>query len=169
MSLIEMVTVVAIVGIFISFFYSELLLNWQALDNYIVRADFGQELDQMVDSITQYGRQAHTINVVTTPATQATTTTQATPATQTATFLDPSGVTLAVYTIDSTGQFKVNYNSGSQVIAKDLDFINSSFFNGGNTNFLQANLALRGQIFVFPVAQSTSVEVYSRNQYETKE
>jgi prepilin-type N-terminal cleavage/methylation domain-containing protein len=150
MSLIEIVTVVAILGICIGFFYVVFFLNWQAFDSSIARADFGQELNQMVDGITQDGRQAVQINVV------------ATSTAKTATFLDTTGAVSAVYTINSAGEFIVNHGAGDEIITKNIDFNNSNFSNGGSSNYIEANLTLTDNILGLPLTERSSVEVYTR-------
>jgi len=150
-TLVETITVLAIVGIFIAFFYTLYFLNWQACDQFIAYADFGQDMDQIIDQIGQDGRNATTIKI-----------TINSPTTQQVECLDTNGNPISTYTMTNTGVFTItNAQNNQNIITQKLDFANSAFVMDGNA--IQVKLRLADQIFGHTVFLNSETEIYPRN------
>ena len=130
-------------------FYSVFLLNWEAFDSYIARADLGQELDEMVDTIALDGRFAKQVNLTSTGSLKQ------------AVFIDPDGNVLGTYTIKNTGEFIVHRGQIDSIVSTKMDFINSNFNKSGKSILL--TLALTDQIFGKQVNLNSATEIYPRN------
>src|SRR5277367_2658279 len=91
-TLAEMVVVLAVIGIFISFFYTLFFLNWGACEQLIARADLGQDMDATIDQIELDGRLAHDIVVTNTNNSSQ------------AVFNNSAGVPISTYTMSNNGQ-----------------------------------------------------------------
>ena len=149
-TLIEMLTTTAVVGVVIGIFYGVFILNWEAFENYVARADLGQEMDSIVDQVASDGRFARQSNLTTSPSTKQ------------VTFIHPDdGSVIAIYTMKDTGEFIVNRGRNNVVISTRLDFTNSNFSEGGKHVVLK--LVLTDSIFGRLINLSSETEIYSRN------
>ncbi len=149
-SLVEIVTVVAILGISIGIFYTVFFMNWESFESFIARADLSQELDEMVDKVVYDGRFAKQVNV-----NQSSNIKQAA-------FIDPDGKLLGVYTIKDTGEFVISRTGQNDYTASTrVDFTNSNFNRQGKSFLL--TLALKDQVLGHPVTLSSATEIYPRN------
>ncbi len=150
-TLVETVTVLVIIGIFISFFYTLWFLNWQACEGFLARADFGQEMDHTIDQIADDGRFAKTITVGNTDTTKETTIT------------DPSG-NVSKYTMSNNGQLTITRGlNAPETVTEKLDYANSNFAQDTNGAGLIVTIAMTDQIFGHPVALSSEITIYPRN------
>ena len=130
-------------------FYSVFFLNWEAFDSYIARADLGQELDEMIDTVAKDGRFAKQVNLTSTGALKQ------------AAFIDPDGNVLGTYTIKNTGEFIIHRGQNDSVVSTKMDFVNSSFDKRGKSILL--TLALADRIFGKQVNLTSATEIYPRN------
>ena len=130
-------------------FYSVFFLNWEAFDSYIARADLGQELDQMIDTVAQDGRFAKQVDLTSTGALKQ------------AAFIDPDGNVLGTYTIKNTGEFIIRRGQNDSIVSTRIDFVNSNFDKRGKSILL--TLALADRIFGKQVTLTSATEIYPRN------
>ncbi len=132
-SLIEMVTVLAIITVSMGIFYRVFFLNWEAFDTFIARADLSQELDEMIDKITYDGRFSKQITLTSTPTVKQ------------AAFFDPDGNLIGTYSIKNTGEFVINRGTDDYTASTKIDFTNSHFDKRGKS--VLVTLALTDRIF----------------------
>ena len=152
-TLIEMMTVLAMITVGIALFYSVFILNWQAFDHHITRSNLWQEMDLIVDNLTLEGRLSRQINV------------SVDSSAQTVTFVDAAGLTMAVYSMQNTGQFLISKGVNVETVSQHLDFTNSSFkkTDAGLGRGLVITLALKDDVMGQAINITTSTEVYPRN------
>ena len=148
-TLIEMMTVLAMIAVGMAVFYSVFILNWQAFDHHITRSNLWQEMDFIVDNLTLKGRLSRQINV------------SANSSAQTVTFMDAAGLPMAVYSMQNTGQFSISKGGNVETVSQHLDFTNSSF--AGRGRGLVITLALQDDVMGQAINIATSTEVYPRN------
>lgn len=150
-SLVELVTVLAIVGVVSGILYTVFFMNWQAFDMNIAQADLGAEYEQAVETIVNDSRFARQINV-----TKAATN-------YSATFIGQDGLNFGTYTIKNNGQLTLKRSDTSPeiVLTSKLDYAQSEFKKNGSA--LRMTLAFTDQVFTRPVSLKSSVDVYPRN------
>jgi prepilin-type N-terminal cleavage/methylation domain-containing protein len=148
-TLVEMVTVMAIVGISMGIFYAVFFLNWQALDQYIASADMGQELTQIVDKVSDDARFSKQIIITTSTGGSETR------------FIDPAGQPLGSYIMRQNGEFAIRRGDKEQVLTNRLDFANSRFEHNGKS--VLVTLALSDDILGRRFNLASQTEIFPRN------
>ena len=149
-TLIELLTVIAILGVLVSVTHIVFMTNWMANHDRIARADLWQEANTIMEYVSLDGRQSRTIAV--TPSAGV----------NTAVLTDKDGGTLAAYVMNSKGEFQMSRGGGSfKTLSTHLDFVNSSFSNNGKA--LSLHLVLTDRIWNRIINVDTSTEVYPRN------
>jgi prepilin-type N-terminal cleavage/methylation domain-containing protein len=145
-SLVELLTVVIIIGISIGLFYTTFYYNWLTMNTYTARADLMQEMDQVIDVVTEKVREADDFTISTSPTLSTVT-------------LSPSGQVLS---FDSTGQFLFQNGPSIQNLSYSVDSANSSFTS--DTGALNLQLTLREPTPGQDAILSTFIQVYPRNR-----
>lgn len=145
-SLVEIVTVLAVIGIGIGLFYSVFFLNWSLFEKQLTLVDLGQEADRIMEMISFDARVANQINV--------------SPDKRTATFIfrDINGniVNIITYTLILPDQIQ----RGNQILSENIDFADSSFEEVGNS--LVVELLLEDDVFGQSVNLPVKTQVFSR-------
>ena len=151
-SLVELLTVIVIVGVMIVTFDLVFVTNWTASLDRISRATLWQESSAVMESLTRDGRQSRQMDI----------SEDSSMGTKTAVILDTLGQPIATYVINDKGKLQRSDQLGNiSVLTEHLDFANSRFEKIGRT--LRITLALRDQVFSQLVRVDTSTEIYPRN------
>ena len=148
-TLVEIVMVLAILGVAMLSFYTVFFMNWQAFDSTVSQADFNQDLDGIVDRIALDGRHAAQIILTNTATTQQ------------AAFVDINSTMLGTYTLQNNGVLTLTTPNGNQVLSDKLDFNNSNFSQQGKS--ILVKLTLTNSVFGRPVNLTSSTEIFQRN------
>jgi prepilin-type N-terminal cleavage/methylation domain-containing protein len=147
-TLIESLTALAIIGFFMLFFYTLFFLNWQACEQFLAQAEFGQEMDQIMGQIAGDGRYSVAININNNANMKQ------------VDFTDPNG-NVSKYTMNDNGQLTIAHGQEVETITDKLDFADSSFVQDNQA--IVVKIVLSDEIFGYPVALATQTEIYSRN------
>ena len=147
-SLVELIVVVAIVGIGIGLFYSVLVVNWVSLEKQVSLVDLQMEADKISEAISADGRLARLITI--------------TGAGKNVLFSLPADLGPTVtYSIAANGEISKDSGSGSYVISRYLDYNSCSFAREGNA--LLANLSLVDDVFGQRLRLAVSIRIFPRN------
>lgn len=156
-TLVEIVTVLVIIGIGMTLFYSVFFLNWFAVNSYIARADLWQEMDAAIDQISLDARLANDI-VLTQSGTQ-----------KNVNFLETDPVTrssknLSEYLLDSSGKLQVRRGTATlpSLISDHVNFAKSSFTLPSFRD-LKVDLTLNDDVLGKTIEINSSTEIYRRN------
>lgn len=150
-SLIELITVLAILGVCLGLFYFGFILNMQAFDQNIAQADLKQDLSSIIEKVENDGRFAKQIDVVRDGNHRQ------------ATFIDSTGGIIGVYLMRDTGVFVIQRPERADSIETfKLDFARSDFNPLGN-NGIKMNLTLTDNLLIHQVSIGSVTEVYPRN------
>lgn len=146
-TLIELMTVLVVIGIGMVMFYSTFFINWASFDNQIARTNLWQEINEIMNIISFDGKYAKAMDV------------SEDGSSVTFTFPDNSQ---AVYSITPQGTLEVTKAGITNVLSQNIYVANSSFAE--DTNSLVVNLALQQkEVFGQIVAAKTSTKIYPRN------
>lgn len=149
-TLVELVTVVAVIGIGSALFYLIFILNWSSFDNLIARVDLRQEANQIIEKISFEGRWAERKNI---------------PHDKTLVLFFPDG-TSTTYTFTSEGELQRLRGTTITILSRNVDFSNSSFedeVGGVEVNSFIVNLVLEEDVFGRRIEVRSSTEIYLRN------
>lgn len=138
-TLVELITVLAIIGIGMALFYSTLFVNWVSLEKQLSLIDLQMEADKIIEMLSFDGKFAQ----------------QFTATGSQVTFSYPSSSPIT-YTITSAGELEKTDASGTSVISEYIDNTNSSFVQAGNS--LQVNLTLND----FVLGKRVELEVFTQ-------
>lgn len=157
-TLVELVTVMAIIGITASLLYSIFFLNWSAFENQIAEADLWQEAQEIIQRVSFDIRVAKRISSLT-------------PHQVVISFPDNSTST---YTITSAGIFQITHDNQTTTLSTRLDPSSSCFlFNASdcsagesvnNVRSLKLELNLQDNILGKKVNVDTSIQLFCRNR-----
>lgn len=147
-TLFEVMTVLVIVGVLSVTLYNILFLNNSAVTNYITRMELWQDIDHIIDRMTDDIRAAHQISV--------------SADSRSVSFFDQNNALISSYAILANGQCQRTGANGVTSLSPYLDHANSSFANVGPSS-LSINLTLREHSLTGDVVASTSTEVFARN------
>ena len=154
LTIVEIMTVIVILGIASGVFYSTLVINHDALGTYISRSDMWNDMDVVVDAVSRDGRNARQITLDATN--------------QVATLSDETGAAFAVYTINRDGTLTVARDGGApevmtiHAVPGDATMaVGTSFFDLSGKS-LVVNLTFAEQLFNRVAQISTSTEVLPR-------
>lgn len=153
-TLTEVLVALAVLGVFLSVFYSVFIVNWFAFDERIHRADLLHETNRIIELISVDGRNAATIDFNTLANKKE------------IVLKDSLDEIIASYSMLDTGQ--VQYDSagdgqGIVVLSKNLDFSKSQFAQVSLGKSFVVSLALEEQLFTRKISTNTSVEIFQRN------
>lgn len=149
-SLMEIVTVLVIVGVSIPLFYTVFVTNWLAFQDRIIRADLWMDADMIIDAIAKDLRSAKSFDVSSDNGDQVLTIT------------DLNGAS-TVYAMRASGIFEYQRpaSPGFSVLSRHIFMPNSFMQKSGDT--LQVNLVLEDNLFFRDIRIETSTEIYPRN------
>lgn len=153
-TLVEVVTVVVIIGITIGFFYTTFLQNWWALENEDTQRNLWQEMNSITESITVDARQAN--NVIVAPGGMQ----------ATLTFPATMGLAPVVYTI--AGATPATLQRGATVLSQDVELVPpgpapaSLFVATANSVRLDLSLCESNNLFGAPVRITSSIFISPR-------
>jgi prepilin-type N-terminal cleavage/methylation domain-containing protein len=145
LTIMELLVVVAIVGIVSALFYSVFYLNWFSFDRCVTRINLCEEARIIADRVSFQVRSAKDINLVNNKSVVLE-------------FVDGSSTT---YTITDSGQFQVTDAGNSFVLSSKVDF-QVSYFRL-DFSALVFYLVLKDEVFGKPIEVKTVVEVMPRN------
>lgn len=145
-TLVEIITVLAIIGVGIGLFYSVFLLNWFSYDREIVFTNLWTEMSEIIQRISFDARFANNMNLVNDKEVIFS-------------FFENSSVT---YTMTPAGILqRVDDGGISTILSQNLLYSNSSFVIEGG--YLKMNLTLVDKTFRGDVVVKTSTKVCPRN------
>ena len=148
MTLVEIVTVIAVIGVGIGIFYTTFLQNWWAFDDQLTRINLWQDANEITRLFTDDARASRQLAVATTTDVS------------TATLTLPDGSSV-VYSMRANGIFEITRAGATAILSQNVDFNNSSFEQVGNS--LRLVLTLNDDIlFGRRVAVTTSTQAFSR-------
>ncbi len=151
-TLVELLTVIVILGVMIVTFHLVFVTNWVTSLDRVTRATLWQESNAAMESLTRDGRQSRQMDVAE----------DADAGTKTAVILDAQSQLVATYVMDNQGKLQRSDVAGNLSILSDhVDFANSKFEKMGRT--LRVNLALKDDVFSRVIHVSTSTEIFPRN------
>lgn len=148
-TLVEMVTVLAILGIAIGMFYTTWMLTWESVENHNTRADLLYDGYLIMERVTDGGRLASQIDVTLGQKQVA--------------FSDNTGVVFETYTMTADGNLTLNRPppAAPRVLSVLVDFDNSLFREDGNG--LLVDLTLKDNPFSGDISVNVATEIYPRN------
>ena len=146
-SLLEVMTTVMILGISVGLFYTTFYYNWLTMDTYATRSNLMQEMDQILDFVTDKVRQAQSVSIpITDPKTVN---------------LTPSSLGSFSYT--ANGLFTFQPAGGTaQNLSYSVDPSNTIFTKGASGD-LTVQLTLKQPTSGKNAILSSTVQVYPRN------
>ena len=149
-TLIEIVTVLAIISIGIGLFYSIFYLNWSSFEKQIALVDLGQEADRIMETISLDGRVVTEIHV------------EADNKTATLTLRDLEGNIVDTITYAITGRGQIQRND--QILSENIQFADSFFRREGNS--LVVELLLIDDVFGQSVQLPVQTQIFPRNSVQ---
>jgi len=144
-TLIEIITVVAIIGIGAGLFYSLFLMGWSAFDSELTRVNLWQELTEIIQQVSFDARAAQSMNFVDDKEI-------------TFSFFDGNSTT---YKITLDGEFQQIRGGNTTVFSYNVAYNNSSFGRVGDS--LKMNLTLVERTLRGEVVARTSTKICPRN------
>lgn len=128
-SLVELITVLAILGTGLSVFYSVFFINWSSLEEQIRMVDLQMDADRIIETVAFDSKIAKGIVVDNTGKLA------------TINFLSGNSVN---YSFTPQGNFMREFNATTTVISNNIDFTNSSFVQ--DIDSLLVNLTLMDNV-----------------------
>jgi hypothetical protein len=147
-SLVEVLTALFISGVFMGAIYFIFMINHEASQNYIVRADLSQEMNKIVDQVVSRARGARMVAA-------ADTTDQ-----KTATLQLP-GSGMLEFQIMRNGHMIMIDAEGQEVLSERVDFERSDFIVNGKS--LLVKIVLVDAVLNRQVSLASSTEIFPRN------
>ena len=147
--MIEIIFVLAILGIFLGMFYTTMIMNWTSFEEHTLRSDLWQDANKIIETMSLDGRDAVQIDVQ--------------DLNKTAVFRDSSGAIFMTYRITDKGEME-RQKTGmpiAEIISTYMNFNKSLFEKKGKS--LQSKLVLSDSVFGRPVDVLASTEIYPRN------
>lgn len=148
-TLTEIVTVLVVIGIGLSLFYSVFLLNWSSLDREVARINLWQDANKVIDRISFEGRVARNISFINSKSV-------------TFSFLEVATAPVT-YTITPGGEFQRSQGVATSTLSQNIDYANSLFevTTGGS---LEVTLTLQEDVFGKRIEVKTYTEILPRNR-----
>ena len=151
-TLIEMITVLAIIGISGALFYSVFFLNWSGLYNEISRVNLWQDANSIIDDLSLSGRLAKSAVV------------SSDKKTLTLKFPDSTQAVYSIINGSPYGSLQETKGSVTKTFSENIDYTNSSFDVTTSLYSFIVNLDLKDRVFNRNIDVKTSVEICFRNQ-----
>ena len=149
-TLIEIITVVAIIGITSALFYVTFLLNWAGFYNQISRVNLWQDANDIIDDVSSYGKVARSAVV------------SSNHKVLTLNLPDGTSVVYSIVNGSPYGQLQRVKGGTTKIFSNNIVYTNSSF-NATTYSFI-INLALEDKVFNRNIDVKTSTEICFRNQ-----
>lgn len=149
-TLIETVTVLAIMAVLSAVFYLVFMTNAVAFDDRLARANMWQQANEIMETLTADGRLSQDITVVVNGD-----------GSQSAQLVDGLSQPLATYTITVDGRLTQLKNGVTKVLSDKINVAQSNFVEQGEG--LRFQLAMQEPLFRRVANIQTSTEVYPRN------
>lgn len=132
-SLVELITVLAIIGVGIGIFYSVLFVNWESLERQLTLIDLQMEADRIIERVSFDGRYASDLAV------------SEDGKSVTFDYLTGGGNPVT-YDLLANGHIqRTLQGSPTENVSEYIDFNNSFFVRNGN--ILEVNLMLNDNVF----------------------
>jgi len=151
LTLIEILTAAAILAASFALFYNVFIINWTALEGYIVRNQLWQEAATVIRLMSADGRGAKAIDIV-----------EITSSRKAVRFIDKTSTPIALYEIFPNGNLQRSDGGGNTTLMSDNVFFGSSSFVK-NGQALEIILSLRAPVLIKTVQISTVNEIFPRN------
>ncbi len=147
-TLVELMTVMVILGVSIGMFYSVWMSNWRTFDHHNAIADLWHDANQISQQMSMDGRVAGKITVALDQ--------------KSVDFENALGAIYVNYQMTSTGDFIITRGAAATTITDRIDYANSRFIQQGSS--LQAELRLVDeQVIGGEVVIEPRMEVFPRN------
>lgn len=148
-SLVEMLSVLAILGVAAGIFHTTWMTNWKSVEEHQARADLWYDSNQIIEQLTSDGRFAWRVNVEDFG--------------KTVSLSNRSGTIYATYMITDIGEMRVIKPDEDDLILSTRVNVDLSVFE--RTGFsLRLSLFLEDSVLSGLVTVETSAEVYPRNR-----
>lgn len=148
-TLVELITVLVIIGIGIGLFYAVLFVNWNAYETHLTLIDLQMDADTIIEMISFDGKYARQITV---SGNWKSVTFQ---------FPDPAAEPAITYSFIMPNQLQKTVSSNTAVISSYVVFADSSFRPLGN--LLEVNLVLADAVFGKKVRLRDTTQIFPRN------
>ena len=158
MTLVELLTVVVILGITIGVFHLVFVTNWQSFQERTSQADLWQEANNIIETMSREIRSAKQLQFSDDDDTNS----------HSVTLFDLNGQTLTFVmrpgSNGKTGEFvMVKQGKNPQVLSNNLDLAGCDFSQNSGSKRLSVTLTLQEPVFWRMVRVNTSSEVVLRN------
>ncbi len=146
-TLVELLTVVVILGILISFFYTTFFSSWAEMDNYATRSNLWQDMNRVMDKVTVQARQAKGITVASDG--------------RSVVLVDSFGSNFATFAFNVAGELTLTQPGSVELLTDRVDVGLSSFSK--NSEALVVKMVLADMLAMRRVQIETTTEVFPRN------
>lgn len=157
-SLVEIVTVIAILGVSIGLFYTVFVINWKAFEQFIAQANLSQDMNAIVEKISADGRFAKDIQYLDNGTIKQ------------VTFTYPDTTPPTTYRVTSSGSFVVFKNGKTTILSNLVDFSKTAFArrdsNGniiGNNRFMSMDITMTDNVLGLVLTLRSITDIYTRN------
>lgn len=147
-TIVEIITVLAIIGIGMGLFYSVFFVNWSSFEKQLTLIDLQMEADNIIEMLSFDAKFARQFTVTNGKQIDFS-------------FCDPTNNTPLTYALTTPGEIQKTQGSTTQVISEYIDYNNSSFTRTGD--YLQVDLRLRDDVLGREVELDISTQISPRN------
>lgn len=146
-TLVELITVLVIVGIGTGLFYSVLFVNWSSYEKQLSLIDLQMEADLIMEMISTDVKAAQLFTV--------------SGDNKSVVLFFPAGGSTVTYSLMNNGRMQKTSLGNTNILSENIDYINSSFNRAGDA--LEVNLTFNERIFGRRVELGTSTQIVPRN------
>lgn len=147
-TLVELMTVMAILAVSVGMFYTVWFSNWRTFDHHTAVADLWSDANEIAEQMSMDGRAASQITVAV--------------GQKSVDFVNALGNTYATYQITAAGDFTITRGAAVTTVTDRIDFANSNFIQQGSA--LQTDLILVDEeVLGDDVSINAQMEVFPRN------
>jgi prepilin-type N-terminal cleavage/methylation domain-containing protein len=150
-SLMEIITVLVILGVSLSIFYAVFVTNWLAFQDRIIRADLWMDADAIIDALSEDIRSAKSFDISSDNGDQV------------LTIIDLNDAS-TVYAMRASGIFEYQRPASSVFSVLSRHILMPDSFIKKSDDALQVNLVLQDHLFFRNIRIETSTEIYPRNE-----
>lgn len=150
-SLMEIITVLVIIGVSISIFYAVFITNWLAFQERLIRADLWMDADAIIDALSEDIRSAKSFNISSDTGDQV------------LTIIDLNDAS-TVYALRASGIFEYQRPASPGLSVLSRHILMPDSFMQRSDDALQVNLVLEDNLFFRDIRIETSTEIYPRNE-----
>ncbi|MBZ0165456.1 MAG: prepilin-type N-terminal cleavage/methylation domain-containing protein [Candidatus Omnitrophica bacterium] len=149
-TLIEVLIVLVVLSILGGVFFTVFVTNWDALEDRITRTNMWHDANDIIESMTNDGRFAKTVDVQTDDEGNRVTD-----------FIDFADQLFVTYKITPDGRFLMERDGKTKVMSTAMDPAQTGFNRQGQG--LRVSLALKEELLRREITISTATEIYPRN------